>query len=196
MAQQAQLHVSIYLIICCLFLSCKNVSTQKQPDFKFSQTEGNFHQENGLMFNGTSLYSGMIYNFYPQTIDTLNITGYANGKENGAWKQFYPNGKLIEIREFVNGSKEGKHIGWWENGNKKFESNFINSEYEGAYQEWNRGGQLILSLNYRKGYEDGKQQMFYDNGKVRSNYIIKDGRRYGLLGTKNCINVSDSIFKN
>ena len=25
------------------------------------------------------------------------------------------------------------------------------------------------------------------------NYVIKNNRRYGLLGTKNCINVSDSI---
>ncbi len=195
MAQQVRLHVSIFLCFCSLFLSCKNISTQKQLELKLNQTEGNFHQENGLMFNGTSLYTGIIYNFYPKTKDTLSITEYVNGKENGIWKQFYPNGKLIEIRKFVNGSKEGKHIGWWENGNKKFESNFLNSEYEGAYQEWNRDSQLILSLNYKNGYEDGTQEMFYDNGKVRSNYVIKNGRRYGLLGTKNCINVSDSIFK-
>ena len=28
----------------------------------------------------------------------------------------------------------------------------------------------------------------------KSNYFIKNDRRYGLLGTKNCENVSDSIF--
>jgi antitoxin component YwqK of YwqJK toxin-antitoxin module len=50
-------------------------------------------------------------------------------------------------------------------------------------------------LNYQKGHEEGEQKWWYDNGKIKANYIIKDGRRYGLLGTKNCINVSDSIFK-
>jgi hypothetical protein len=40
------------------------------------------------------------------------------------------------------------------------------------------------------------QTWWYDNGKVKSNYRIIEGRRFGLLGTKNCINVSDSIFNN
>ena len=35
---------------------------------------------------------------------------------------------------------------------------------------------------------------FYNNGKVRSNYLVINGKRYGLLGTKNCVNVKDSIF--
>jgi antitoxin component YwqK of YwqJK toxin-antitoxin module len=50
-------------------------------------------------------------------------------------------------------------------------------------------------MNYKKGHEDGQQQWWYDNGKIKANYIIKNGRRYGLRGTKKCINVSDSIFK-
>jgi len=196
MVQQALLRVSLFGLIGSLFLSCNNATTQEQPELKINQTDGNFHQENGIMFNGTSLFTGYIYKFYSKSKDTLHLIGYVNGKEHGAWKQFYPNGRLKETRTFVNGSKEGKHIGWWENGRKKFENNFLNSEYEGACQEWNRDGQLILFLNYKKGYEEGTQQMFFDNGKVRSNYVIKNGRRYGLLGTKNCINVSNSIFKN
>jgi antitoxin component YwqK of YwqJK toxin-antitoxin module len=50
-------------------------------------------------------------------------------------------------------------------------------------------------MHYKKGYEEGLQQFYYDNGKVKANYFMKAGRRYGLLGTKNCVNVSDSIFK-
>lgn len=195
MVQQALLRVSLFGLIGSLFLSCNNATTQEQPELKINQTDGNFHQENGIMFNGTSAFTGYIYTFYPETKDTLKLAGYLNGKEHGLWKQFYPDGKLAEKRTFVNGSKEGTFMGWWENGKKKFETTFSNSEYNGAYQEWNREGQLVLSLNYKKGYEDGTQQMFYDNGKIRSNYVIKNGRRYGLLGTKNCINVSDSIFK-
>ena len=30
--------------------------------------------------------------------------------------------------------------------------------------------------------------------KNKSNYIIKNNRRYGLLGTKNCVNVSDDLI--
>jgi antitoxin component YwqK of YwqJK toxin-antitoxin module len=199
MAQLALLRVSLLVVFYTLFLGCNyKPKTQKLPELsiKLNQTTANFHQENGIIFNNTIPYSGYIFSLYPNSNDTLNIVGYLNGKEHGTWKQFYPNGKLIELRTFVNGNKEGKYIGWWEDGKKKFETNFKNGEYDGSYKEWNKAGQLILSLNYKNGYEDGTQQMFYDNGKIRSNYVIKNGRRYGLLGTKNCINVSDSIFKN
>lgn len=87
-------------------------------------------------------------------------------------------------------------MAWWENGNKKISYLFDNDEYNGICREWNAEGKLIREMSYKKGYEDGPQKMFYDNGKIRSNYVIIKGRRYGLLGTKNCINISDNVFKN
>ena len=66
--------------------------------------------------------------------------------------------------------------------------------YEGERKEWNNEGNLIYLATYKKGQEEGPQKLWYDNGKIRANYIIKNGKRYGLLGTKNCKNVSDSIF--
>jgi len=58
----------------------------------------------------------------------------------------------------------------------------------------NPEGKLISYHNFKNGYEEGSQKVWYDNGKIKSNYTIKNGRRYGLLGTKNCINVKDSVF--
>ena len=75
-----------------------------------------------------------------------------------------------------------------------FEYNLKDDEYNGSLKEWNRKGQIIKSFNYVNGYEKGSQKLWFDNGEVRSNYVIKNNRRYGLLGTKNCINVSDSIL--
>ena len=72
---------------------------------------------------------------------------------------------------------------------------FSNDEYEGTCREWNEAGRLVKEMNYKAGYEAGSQRSWYDNGRIRANYVIEDGRRYGLLGTKNCVNVSDSIFK-
>ena len=71
---------------------------------------------------------------------------------------------------------------------------FVNDEYEGTCREWSSDGLLVKEMNYLKGHEEGSQRWWYDNGKIKANYIIKQGRRYGLLGTKNCMNVSDSIF--
>jgi len=134
--------------------------------------------------------------FYPGTTDTAEIRSYRDGLENGAWKQFYPSNKLKELRYFENGRKVGIYLGWWENGNRKLVYHFKDDEYEGDCSEWNEDGLLVKVMHYKRGHEEGRQQLWYDNGKVRANYMIINGRRYGLLGTKNCTNVSDSIFKN
>ena len=132
---------------------------------------------------------------FAATSDTAEIKNYIAGKENGTWKKFYPNHEIKEVREFNNGKKVGKMIGFWENKKSMLEYNFSDDEFNGTCKEWNYSGQLIREMNYVNGHEEGTQKMFYDNGKIRSNYIMKDGKRFGLLGTKNCVNVSDSIFK-
>ena len=109
-------------------------------------------------------------------------------------KKYYSNNKLMEIREFRNNMKNGKQIAYWDNGNKRFEYIAKNDVSEGELKEWDFNGKLFHLAHYKNGKEEGVQKLWYENGKIRANYIILQGRRYGLLGTKNCKNVSDSIF--
>jgi antitoxin component YwqK of YwqJK toxin-antitoxin module len=95
---------------------------------------------------------------------------------------------------YRNGAKNGKQVSFWENGNKRFEFIAVNDAYEGELKEWSENGQLIHLAHYRNGQEEGEQKLWYDNGKIKANYVINNGRRYGLLGTKNCKNASESIF--
>ena len=71
---------------------------------------------------------------------------------------------------------------------------FKKGEYDGTNRIWTKDGQIIEELNYKKGQEFGSQKVWYLDGKIKSNYIIKNNRRYGLLGTKNCTNVSEEVF--
>ena len=100
----------------------------------------------------------------------------------------------MEERYFLNGKKHGQQIAYWQNGNKRFEFMAKNEAYEGELKEWSSSGYLYHMGNYVNGQEEGAQKMWYENGKLRANYVIVQGKRYGLLGTKNCKNVSDSIF--
>jgi antitoxin component YwqK of YwqJK toxin-antitoxin module len=131
--------------------------------------------------------------FYPNSNDTASVISHINGLEHGEWRKYYPSGQLMENRYFKNGIKVGIMRNWWENGRLQSEYIFIDGEYNGTCREWNNDGLLVREMNYVKGYESGSQKQWYDNGSYRSNYVILDGRRYGLLGTKNCINVSDSL---
>ena len=148
----------------------------------------------GITYIRDTAFSGVLYGLFPATKDTMLIKNYVKGRENGEWKEFYENKTLKEIRYFVGGKKEGQYLAWWQNGNKKLDYSFQNNEYQGTCKEWNMQGLLIKEANYEAGHELGTQKTWYDNGKIKANYVIINGRRYGLLGTKNCKNVSDSIF--
>jgi len=151
---------------------------------------------NGIVMENNQPFTGTLFTLFPGTVDTAELATYKDGKEHGEWKKYYPSKKIKGKRYFENGQKTGEYLAWWENGNKQLDYVFVDGEYEGACKEWNEKGLLTRHMNYKQGHEEGSQQYWYDNGKIKANYIIKAGRRYGLLGTKNCINVSDSIFKN
>lgn len=196
MAHRAQLRNSLSLLIFLIVIGCNPSSKKKGVPVYINSVNRNLKMDNGILFLNNRLFSGIVYTLFSSGKDTAETAGFLEGKENGFRKRYYPNGQLKEVREFENGFKVGTYRAWWDNGRKKLEYNFANDEYEGTCREWNYEGGLVKEMNYKHGYEDGPQKMLYDNGKVRANYIMVNGRRYGLLGTKNCVNVSDSVFKN
>ena len=198
MAHLAQLVInSLRFVFIVLMLSCNANEAVKTQSFNIVNADtANLAMRNGIAYKHNAVFSGTIISFYNRTNDTIEITNYINGKEDGEWRKYYLGNKLKEKRHFTNGFKTGELTAWWENGNKKLHYSFEGNDYSGTCREWNEDGLLVKQMNYLKGHEEGPQQCWYDNGKVKANYVIKDGRRFGLLGTKNCINVSDSIFKN
>jgi antitoxin component YwqK of YwqJK toxin-antitoxin module len=184
------------LAINFLFLLLISCESSKQEKFNYyNLNDIHLENNNGLAIYKGKPFSGIVYSFYPNTKDTAEVIGFNKGKEHGEWKQFFPNGKLHQQRYFNNGTKVKTLKEWWENGKIKISGSFLKGENDGEYKEWNREGRLTKEMHYTLGYEEGSQKQFYDNGKIRSNYIMKKGKRYGLLGTKNCVNVTDSIFQ-
>jgi antitoxin component YwqK of YwqJK toxin-antitoxin module len=111
-------------------------------------------------------------------------------------KKYFPSGKIMEIRHMLLGVKQGLQTGFWENGNKRFEYVAVNDACEGELKEWAENGQLFHLAHYKNGQEDGIQKMWHANGKIRSNFVLINGRRFGLLGTKNCKNVNEKLLAN
>jgi antitoxin component YwqK of YwqJK toxin-antitoxin module len=185
------------LFLFTAFVACNapGKKTAHTPLLLLNKNEQRLVMQNGLVLYNQQPFSGTLYTLFPNTTDTAELAAYINGKEHAEWKRFYASGKLKEKRYFELGKKTGLYQSFWENGIKQMQYFFVNDEYEGICYEWNESGRLTRLMNYKRGHENGLQQSWYDNGKTKANYIIKAGRRYGLLGTKNCMNVSDSIFK-
>ncbi len=192
---------SIVFILLMMIFSCEQPSNQssnikiKSINLILVKTDTAISNKNGVIYYHNQLYSGVLFTLFQNTVDTATIETYESGFENGAWKKYYPSNKLREVRRYFNGKKIDTLTNYWENGKKQLQYIFVNDEYQGVCIEWNEAGMLTKEMNYEKGHEMGTQKWWYDNGKIKANYIISNGRRFGLLGTKNCINVSDSIFK-
>ena len=148
---------------------------------------------NDVVYCNQKKYSGFLYQLNPNK-DTISMEGFSNGQLDGKCKKWYPNKQLMEERWYADGKKNGKQLAYWENGKKRFEFIAKNDAYEGELQEWSIDGKLTHLAHFKEGQEEGSQKLWYENGKIRANYTIINGKRYGLLGTKNCKNVSDSIF--
>ena len=194
LAHRVRFRNSVFCILALLFIACNEKVELVTASVVISEEDVDKKEmRSGIFFVDEKPFTGKLIGFYPNKKDTMFLNNYAVGLEDGEWKKFHESGKIFQQRYYSKGSKVGRFSEWWENGKLQMEYFFEQDEYEGTCSEWNQEGRLIREMNYRKGYEQGSQKQWYDNGEIRSNYIIKDGRRYGLLGTKNCINVADSV---
>lgn len=181
------------MLLLLLLQSCAKPEKPAMPLFNGATIQVAW--EDGIVVQNHQPFTGIIYTLQKNGKDTAGIVCFNKGREHGEWQSFYEGGRLREKRFFADGKKTGDYIAWWPNGRRRLVYHFEEGEYEGTCREWTEAGVLIKEMNYKAGYEAGSQQQFYDDGKLKANYVIIEGRRWGLLGTKNCVNVTDSIFK-
>jgi len=151
-----------------------------------------FHQD--TLYDCSKPYSGHLIMLNSKK-DTLILKGFFNGLEEGYQKSWYPNKKPKEVRYYINGKKEGWQQGYWPDGKPRFQFRMVNDLYEGEFKEWNSSGFLYKDFHYIHGKEEGSEKLWWDNGIIRANYVMENGKRYGLLGTKICKNPYDSVNK-
>jgi hypothetical protein len=145
---------------------------------------------NGVIYLNNAPFTGILFQLQENRRDSVFRSTYNTGMEDGEQIRFHANGKRQLQRFYTLGKKTDTLKTFWEDGKLQASYPFVNDEYEGTCREWNQQGRLIRELHYHQGHEDGWQRQWYDNGKIRTNYLLKNGRRFGLLGTKNCVNVS------
>ena len=130
-------------------------------------------------------YSGWIVSYHPSG-QLQQKTGYLNGRKEGTSTAWYSNGSLQFQRFYHAGEKEGRHLGWWPKGQKKFDYLFKDGVHHGELKVWYDNGQLFKYYHFESGHESGSQRRWHANGKVLANYVVVDGRRFGLIGLKKC----------
>ena len=140
--------------------------------------------EDGRLLHDGAPFSGRTHE---TRIDGTTLSeSWRSGRRHGETTVFYPDGSIAEARTFVDGNESGTSRGWWEDGAPKFVYPFEEGLYEGEVIEWYRDGTTFRRFNYVAGKESGAQKMWDADGSLRANYVVRDGRRFGLIGTKGC----------
>ncbi len=181
------------LILFCSLCACKKKTPKiestsfKIPDSLVALADTNLSERQGILYYAQKPFSGFVFEKYLTEKLALK-NGYLHGKLEGIQEKWYSDGSKMEVRFYHANRKTGKHIGWWENKKIKFEYFIKNDIPIKMHREWYPNGQLYSLSTYNiEGQPEGTQQMWFETGQIKANYVIKDGRRFGFLGAKGCM---------
>jgi antitoxin component YwqK of YwqJK toxin-antitoxin module len=172
------------------FTSCQKKSEEQPVAIPktelLADNKGFGWQQDVLFFEGKP-YSGYVLEKYPSG-QKVAQNAYFKGKLEGIQQKWFENGAKMEVRHYAENRKVGMHEGWYANGQKRFEYFIENDIPIKTHREWFTNGRLYSLTNYdANGQPEGEQKMWFENGQIKSNYVIKNGRRFGFLGAKGCM---------
>ena len=159
------------------------------PEITVETNNAELHELNGVYYFHGNLFSGYLVAYYSNG-SLKEKSGYANGKLSGKSLTWFPNGNLETERYYKNGEKDSINTGWYENGQKRFEFHFKNGLYNGINKEWYESGAMLSQVTYNMGKEV-KAKQWRENGKLFTNYVVKDGIIYGLNNSNLCYSIKD-----
>ncbi len=180
-------------------MACGNSSSEELQVINFSARIPEVElQENdmrlslandGVLYLDSVLYSGFLVSYYADS-SLKSRKGIYEGRLEGDYISYYPSGQIYSIRPYHLGNKHGEHLGYFEDGQPKFQYVFVNGLSQGTHKDWYTSGNPKKEMNYKDGKELGSQKYWRRDGKMRSNYVVREnGRRYGMLGIKRCAKI-------
>jgi antitoxin component YwqK of YwqJK toxin-antitoxin module len=113
-------------------------------------------------------------------------TGAARVPEHRTVVERWPSGRVRRESTYVDDVLDGPSRGWYEDGAPQFAYVYRHGLSEGEQRQWYPSGQIFTWFHDHLGHEVGRQRMWNPDGTIRSNYVIKDGKRFGLVGALGC----------
>ncbi|WP_346883615.1 hypothetical protein [uncultured Algibacter sp.] len=173
------------MLLFSVFTGCNDTE-----DLILHMSAENYVLNNGILEFEEKSFSGKLVCHFPNGQIKYESL-YKNGKKEGHERHWLDDGTLVEERFYTNGLKTGVHRAWWTANEPKFEYHFNNKgEFNGLVKEWYKSGLPYQDFNYVNGKEVGSQRMWKPNGKLKTNYMVVNGERFGLIGIKKCYTVT------
>jgi uncharacterized protein len=129
-----------------------------------------------IIFNFTVLSSfSQELKTYKRKDETKESEGIlVDQKENGVWKYWDKDGRLLREIEYFDGMINGRVTYFYPSGKKENEGFFSGGFQIGKYCEWSKEGVLLLTGKYVRGKKDSVWNEFRENGKPKSIFNYKN----------------------
>jgi antitoxin component YwqK of YwqJK toxin-antitoxin module len=121
-----------------------------------------------------------------ETDGSSTVLPLRDGWLHGTVKSHGANGQPRSEGAFVQGQAEGVHRAWWPNGRLRSEQRFEQDRPHGLSTTWYPSGQRYEEHRYERGQEAGLQRVWFEDQRLRANYEVRNGRRYGNIGAMGC----------
>lgn len=151
-----------------------------------SATDASLAVRHGTLYRGEKPFTGIVVDSVGDGAVVRQSTEYLDGLRDGDSRAWYSGNRLAWERAYRHSKEIGTHRGWWANGAPHFVYHYRNGIIEGTAREWFANGRLYREFHYQAGQESGSERMWYADGSLRANYVMRDGRRFGLPGSKGC----------
>ena len=84
-----------------------------------------------------------------------------------------------------------RRLDYWPNGRAKSSAEYVGELRQGEYRTWREDGTLYELRHYSRGREEGLQQSWERDGTLFLNYEMRNGRRYGFVNAKPCLQANE-----
>lgn len=136
------------------------------------------------------LFKGVPFNGDVRRIEddiAITVIPVKTGFVTGIVRSTSPQGTLRREGRFENSMPMGLHRTWWPDGTMQSESHYLGGIPEGMSRTWYASGSAYEEHRYKLGQEFGAQKVWFEDRRLKANYEVRNGRRYGNFGAIGCI---------
>lgn len=149
-------------------------------------------------FDGTFL----MFEHNINSVDPMVAGEFTDGEESGEWRQYFHDGELSHIDNYIKGVKVGKQLAFSKDGAILYENNydadgkphgrqyqndivettthFVHGIKHGRHTVVNNLGIIVKECTYVNGVEDGLHIMRYNSGEMKLTSFWANGKKNGL----------------
>ena len=104
-----------------------------------------------------------------------------NGRREGLWEYFYPDGRIMARENYLNGEQNGLSTGYFPDGTISQLENWKNDLQQDSSWYFHPNGKLFRKGLYESGVYQGLWFSFYANGKLEQSGGYLNGMPEGLF---------------